>query len=558
MTHRQGEEPSQAAMSSTVTTPGAGLLTLDEGDVVLGKYIIKSQLGAGGMGQVFRALHIRLARDVAVKILPDNRSEENALRFEREAALMTRVRHPNVVEMLDFGFLEGRVPCIVMELVEGETLATRLLRSRALPWQDAVRIVLGVLEGLEAVHEARVLHRDLKPSNIAIAKGPPELVKLLDFGIARSLVGESDRRLTRTGNIVGSLDYMSPEALVNDPIDVRTDVYAAGMILYEMLSGSYPFQDDAMAAAFRRLSNDPSIPKAPAGFAELPPALAKLAQRSIARERNERPESAESFAEELREFVARPRRSPSPSGSHAALDVTATAAAIAVASASDEERTIEARKPHALPAEIAPAPQPPPRPAEAAAPKRPEGPAKAAAPQAAPQAAPLSAAPRPAPAKPKRVLATAAVSAPKPPPIPKPPEPVVLPKAPREPAAPSQKQSAQAARAQFVLLARLPKQRFAALEERRWLADLVRDVGSAYAIGAHVWCAVLHGVDPAATEKRSLVLLDALKARYPGVAVVGSPIFDPHFALKSATIAPDETLPDPLPALVAQLASIGQ
>jgi hypothetical protein len=556
MTHRQGEEPSQAAMSSTVTTPGAGPLTLDEGDVVLGKYIIKSQLGAGGMGQVFRALHIRLARDVAVKILPDNRSEENALRFEREAALMTRVRHPNVVEMLDFGFLEGRVPCIVMELVEGESLATRLLRSRAQPWQDAVRIVLGVLEGLEAVHDAQVLHRDLKPSNIALSKGPPELVKLLDFGIARSLAGESDRRLTRTGNIVGSLDYMSPEALVNDPIDVRTDVYAAGMILYEMLSGSYPFQDDAMAAAFRRLSNDPPSPKAPAGFAEVPAALAKLAQRSIARERNDRPESAESFAEQLREFVARPRRSPSPSGSQPALEVAATASAIAMVG--DEEVTIEARKPRAIPAEIVAATQAPTQPADAAPtkrPERPERPAKAAAPPAAPPPA----APRPTPAKPKRVLANADVSAPKPPPIPKPPEPVVLPKAPREPApTPNPKQSALAPRPQFVLLARLPKQRFAAVEERRWLADLVRDVGTAYAIGAFVWCAVLHGVDSAATEKRSLVLLDALKARYPGVAVVGSPIFDPHFALKSAMIAADEKLPDPLPALVAQLASIGQ
>lgn len=533
MTKRQGENPSHEARPSATNAHGNEGHSLDEGDVILGKYIVKSKLGAGGMGQVFRALHIRLARDVAVKILPDNGSEENALRFEREAALMTRVRHPNVVEILDFGFLDGRVPCIVMELVEGEMLSARLLRSRAQPWSDAVRIVLGVLDGLEAVHEAQILHRDLKPSNVAIAKGPPEIVKLLDFGIARSLTGESDRRVTRTGNIVGSLDYMSPEALVNDPIDVRTDVYAAGMMLFEMLHGEYPFLDDAMAAAFRRLSNDPPLPVAPEGFDEVPPALAKLAQRAIARDRKDRPETADAFAQELREFVVRARRAQ-----HSAAVDSDSDASRATAQAPSK-----AARPSSVDAEAKTVDAPNPPPAAKEKPRDAAQPSPAAAPKA----------------KPKRVLGGIAPQAPRPPEIPPPPDPVVLPKAPREQASPSSNAlAAKVARPQFVVLARLPEEKLASLEERRWLAELVRDAGKAYAIGSHIWCAVLFAIDAASAEKRSLVLLDALEARYSKVAVVGGAIFDPHFALESAKLSMDAKLPEPLPALVAQLASIAR
>ncbi len=518
MTNREGD------VSGQETLPAAGSIrvaaaTLRAGEVVLGKYEIKSAIGVGGMGQVFRARHLRLERDVAVKVLPENGSEEHAMRFEREAALMTRVRHPNVVEILDFGFVHGRMPCIVMELVEGEALSARIERLRALPWADAVRVILGVLDGLEAVHEAQIIHRDLKPSNVAIAKGAPEVVKLLDFGIARSLMpSEGDRRVTRTGNIVGSLDYMSPEALVNDPIDERTDVYSAGMMLFEMLTGGFPFRDDAMAAAFRRLSTDPPLPVAPAMLEAIPLPIAEIAQSAIARERKERPSGADDFARQLREQVLKLKKS---SG----------------------ER-------------VADRPQEPQKPSAELAPQKPS-----AEPAPTPRARIATPAPTPAPTPPtpppKRVLKGVVVEAPKPPPVAPPKPPVVHPTAPKIDTASSTAAVGPVERAQFVVVARLPQGMLGLVEERRWLAELVRNAGKAYALSADVWCAVLYALNSSAAEKHSLVLLDALESRYPHVKVVGGTIFDPRFELKSnGAFANVAELPDPLPSLLAMLASI--
>jgi serine/threonine protein kinase len=404
MTNREGD------VSGQETLPAQGSIrvaaaTLRAGEVVLGKYEIKSAIGVGGMGQVFRARHLRLERDVAVKVLPENGSEEHAMRFEREAALMTRVRHPNVVEILDFGFVHGRMPCIVMELVEGEALSARIERQRALPWADAVRVILGVLDGLEAVHEAQIIHRDLKPSNVAIAKGTPEVVKLLDFGIARSLMpSEGDRRVTRTGNIVGSLDYMSPEALVNDPIDERTDVYSAGMMLFEMLTGGFPFRDDAMAAAFRRLSTDPPLPVAPATLEAIPLPIAEIAQSAIARERKERPSGADDFARQLREQALKLKKSSGERGADRPQEPQKPTAEL-------QKPSVEPQKPSAEPQKPSAEPPTPPR-------------ARIATPIPTPN-------PTPPTPPPKRVLKGVVVEAPKPPPVAPPKPPVVHPTAPK-------------------------------------------------------------------------------------------------------------------------------
>jgi serine/threonine protein kinase len=511
MTKREGDSSSQETLPAPLSQK-LGPSALAPGDVVLGKYEIVRAIGVGGMGQVFRAIHRRLNRDVAVKILPENGSEEHALRFQREAALMTRVRHPNVVEILDFGFVNGKAPCIVMELVDGESLSARRERKRVLPWAEAAKIILGVLDGLEAVHDAAILHRDLKPSNVAMAKGPPEIAKLLDFGIARSVhPGEGDRRVTRTGNIVGSLDYMSPEALVNEPLDQRTDVYAAAMMLYEMLTGGFPFRDDAMAAAFRRLSTDPPPPAAPAGHEAIPQPLAELVARGLSRDRERRPATADAFARELRELL-RPKK----------LADAAKPSAPAITPAKPVEPVVAPK-----PVEPVPAPKP------VAAPK---------------------------PIEPvKRVIANAGLGAPpKPPKIEevRAPAGVVHPSTPRsEPTTGSTAAVGRVARPQFVVIARLPNGKLGQLEERRWLAELVRDAGKAYALGSDLWCAVLVALEPAAAEKHSLVLLDALEARYPHVRVVGGTIFDPRFELKNNPQG--SALPEPLPSLLAQLAAMG-
>jgi serine/threonine protein kinase len=523
MTNREGD------VSGQETLPAQGSIrvaaaTLRAGEVVLGKYEIKSAIGVGGMGQVFRARHLRLERDVAVKVLPENGSEEHAMRFEREAALMTRVRHPNVVEILDFGFVHGRMPCIVMELVEGEALSARIERQRALPWADAVRVILGVLDGLEAVHEAQIIHRDLKPSNVAIAKGTPEVVKLLDFGIARSLMpSEGDRRVTRTGNIVGSLDYMSPEALVNDPIDERTDVYSAGMMLFEMLTGGFPFRDDAMAAAFRRLSTDPPLPVAPATLEAIPLPIAEIAQSAIARERKERPSGADDFARQLREQALKLKKSSGERGADRPQE--------------PQKPTAELQKPSVEPQKPSAEPPTPPR-------------ARIATPIPTPN-------PTPPTPPPKRVLKGVVVEAPKPPPVAPPKPPVVHPTAPKIDTASSTVAVGPVERAQFVVVARLPQGMLGLVEERRWLAELVRNAGKAYALSADVWCAVLYALNSSAAEKHSLVLLDALESRYPHVKVVGGTIFDPRFELKSnGAFANVAELPDPLPSLLDMLASI--
>jgi serine/threonine protein kinase len=527
MTNREGDVSGQETLPAAESIRVAAA-TLRTGEVVLGKYEIKSAIGVGGMGQVFRARHLRLERDVAVKVLPENGSEEHAMRFEREAALMTRVRHPNVVEILDFGFVHGRMPCIVMELVEGEALSARIERLRALPWADAVRVILGVLDGLEAVHEAQIIHRDLKPSNVAIAKGAPEVVKLLDFGIARSLMpSEGDRRVTRTGNIVGSLDYMSPEALVNDPIDERTDVYSAGMMLFELLTGGFPFRDDAMAAAFRRLSTDPPLPVAPASLEAIPLPIAEIAQSAIARERKERPSGADDFARQLREQVLKLKKG---TGERAV------------------DKPHEPQKPTAEPPPVAP-PKVEPQKVE---PQKPIA-------EPAPTPRPRNATPAPAPPTPppKRVLKGVVVEAPKPPPVAPPKPPVVHPTAPKIDTASSTGAVGPVERAQFVVVARLPQGMLGLVEERRWLAELVRNAGKAYALSADVWCAVLYALNSSAAEKHSLVLLDALESRYPHVKVVGGTIFDPRFELKSnGAFANVAELPDPLPSLLAMLASI--
>lgn len=508
------------------------------GEIVLGKYEIKGTIGVGGMGQVFRAKHLRTERAVAVKLLPANGSEEHALRFEREAALMTRVRHPNVVEILDFGFVHKKLPCIVMELVEGESLSARLERNRALPWPEAVRMILGVLDGLEAVHEAQIIHRDLKPSNIAIAHGKPEVVKLLDFGIARSLNNsDADRRVTRTGNIVGSLDYMSPEALVNDPIDVRTDVYSAGMMFFEMLSGGFPFRDDAMAAAFRRLSTDPPAPVAPAPNEPIPQPIVDLVLRALSRDRDERPASAEEFAHVLRDELqkikrtldrhTRPHEPPPPA--EPPTDLTA------LSFAPTDRPPRPERRPTPQPA---PAVVPPPRdtPREAIAPSAPKAP------------------------PPKRVLKDIVVSAPKPPPVAPTAPAVVQPSSGRSSSDSVAVKPApgRVERPQFVVVARLPEGKLALVEERRWLAELVRNAGKAYALSAELWCAVLYALEPAGAEKQSLVLLDALESRYPRVKVVGGTIFDPRFELKGGAQPGASSLPDPLPSLIGMLATMGR
>lgn len=219
------------------------------GRVIGGKYKILSRLGGGGMGAVYRAEQQLIQRTVALKILHthlcDSNSEEFMKRFQREATIASRIDHPNVVTLYDFGIEDGS-PYIVMQYAEGRTLKTLLLEEGPLELQRVGEILRQICSALSVAHESGIIHRDLKPDNIMVVRRPDgsERVQVLDFGIAKPigvLGGEANVNLTRTGTFMGTPKYMAPEQALEKEIDVRCDIYSLGVILYEMITGEVPF-----------------------------------------------------------------------------------------------------------------------------------------------------------------------------------------------------------------------------------------------------------------------------------------------------------------------------
>jgi len=217
-----------------VLTPGARL----------GPYEILSPLGAGGMGEVYRARDARLERDVAVKVLPARlaRDGEARSRFDREARAVAALSHPNILAIHDFGFEDG-VAYAVTELLEGETLRERLDRGRV-PVDRAVEYGLQIAAALGAAHEKGIVHRDVKPDNVFVTREGH--VKVFDFGIAKRaeeplVGGASTTADTAPGTVLGTVGYMSPEQVRSLPVDTRTDLFSLGCVLYEMISGTRAF-----------------------------------------------------------------------------------------------------------------------------------------------------------------------------------------------------------------------------------------------------------------------------------------------------------------------------
>ncbi|MGQ0612624.1 MAG: serine/threonine-protein kinase [Planctomycetaceae bacterium] len=208
------------------------------GRVVAG-YRVESLLGRGGMGTVYRALQISLGRAVALKILPEDlaASAQFLDRFEREAEILSKLSHPNIVTVFDRGTVDGR-PYLVMEYVEGTTLR-EVLRKGPLPAGDALRIVSSVLAALDHAHRHGIIHRDVKPENVLLSHGT--LVKVADFGLSRLVGPQEQTRLTRTHLLLGTFEYMAPEQRERArDADSRSDLYATGVVLYEMLTGELP------------------------------------------------------------------------------------------------------------------------------------------------------------------------------------------------------------------------------------------------------------------------------------------------------------------------------
>jgi eukaryotic-like serine/threonine-protein kinase len=231
----------------------------------LGRYHIVEQLGAGGMGAVYRAHDERLHRDVAIKVLnaATFADDEAKSRFRREALALSRLNHPNVASIYDFESFDGQ-DLLIMELVPGDTLVQKL-KDGPLPEKEILVLGRQLMQGLAASHEAGIIHRDLKPANIRVT--PDGRLKILDFGLAKEVgpvadVDEITRLATSVGRIVGTVPYMAPEQLLAGTVDQRTDVYGAGAVLYEMATGRRPFPEDSSALLVNDILNhEPVAPR---------------------------------------------------------------------------------------------------------------------------------------------------------------------------------------------------------------------------------------------------------------------------------------------------------
>ncbi len=274
-----------------------------DGDKRLGKYLLKSKLGQGGMGVVYLATDTRLKRDVALKVLPKEMASDEAAvkRFLREARVAARLNHPNVVAVYDVDQQRGYC-YLVMELVNGCT-ASDLLAQGPLSWTEATRLIAEACRGLAAAHEAGLVHRDIKPSNIM--RTNDGLVKLADFGLAKAADDSNNVKnpLTQSGTILGTPHYMSPEQCRGEPIDPRSDLYSLGATYFALLTGHAPFSDpnplQVMFAHCSKPTPDPSTLRD-----DLPVACSAVVMKALAKNRSERFASAKDMLAALTELLA--------------------------------------------------------------------------------------------------------------------------------------------------------------------------------------------------------------------------------------------------------------
>jgi len=278
-----------------------------ESGTKLGPYEIVAPIGAGGMGEVYEAKDTRLDRRVAIKVLPDHLSDSDELRqrFEQEARAVSSLNHPHICTLHDVG-RENGIDFIVMELIEGETLADRLQRG-ALAVEQAIEYARQTADALDEAHRHGIVHRDLKPGNIFVTKGG---VKLLDFGLARLRQGVGGagaddsapteaKPLTQEGAIVGTLQYMAPEQLEGENVDARTDLFAFGAVLYEMVTGRKAFQGQSQASLIGAiLHTDPPAVSELRPMA--PSSLDRLVRKCLHKDPDERWQTARDLKDELR------------------------------------------------------------------------------------------------------------------------------------------------------------------------------------------------------------------------------------------------------------------
>jgi serine/threonine-protein kinase len=332
------------------------------GQVVADRYHILKKLGEGGMGAVYLGEHVKMGRKSAIKVMAAAMSQDpDAIsRFNREAANASRISHPNVCQIYDFGETPEGLIYLAMEFIEGQSLKDVIEAAGALPPHRAGHILRQAADALQAAHDLGIVHRDIKPDNIMVVPGRDgsDVVKVVDFGIARAVGGDdTGQKVTKTGLVVGTPEYMSPEQLSGDKLDGRSDIYSLGLVLYRMLTGTLPFEaDSAQEVMIKRLTDEPMPLEQARPDLVFPPKLQLVLNTALARTPGERYQNAAEFGRDTWDAVADLRMPQTR------VDVSATQAATQVMGKEQVEelttRHQRATKKPAAPPAPAPAPAP--------------------------------------------------------------------------------------------------------------------------------------------------------------------------------------------------------
>jgi serine/threonine protein kinase len=292
-------------------------VTIAPGEIISDRYRIVDQLGEGGMGAVFRAEHVHMKKMVALKVLLGElaRHPEVVARFEREAVAAANIEHPNIVNATDFGKLPDGSFFLVMEYVPGRSLRMELGTGMAMDPVRAIRITRGILSAIEAAHAKNIVHRDLKPENVMLVERDEDrdFVKVLDFGIAKVDMVTSEentegKKLTRTGAVIGTPEYMAPEQALGQSVDARSDLYSLGVMLYEMLTGKPPFHGPAIVVMRKQVLE--AAPPLPEELTSAMPGIAPVLEKLLQKEPQNRYQTANELRAALSAIEGAPVSSP--------------------------------------------------------------------------------------------------------------------------------------------------------------------------------------------------------------------------------------------------------
>lgn len=301
-----GGSPTTSSDAGSPTASGNSPSAMRIGELVDGKYKVVDSLGRGGMGVVYKVEQILLQRPMALKTLPDTEfSEQSIRRFQTEAKLLSRLDHPGVVKVRDFGVIDQSKPFLVMDFVHGRTLASVLQSQGVMSLDAALKMFIELSFALGYAHSKGVVHRDVKPGNIMLTTpgidSENEHVRILDFGIAKLLHSDTQAQsLTKTGEIFGSPMYMSPEQCTGAPIDHRSDIYSMGCVLYEALTGAPPFKGETSVATIAmHLSSKPLSLKEASLGRDYPPEVERVVARLLEKDPGKRYQSLLDVAQEL-------------------------------------------------------------------------------------------------------------------------------------------------------------------------------------------------------------------------------------------------------------------